>query len=376
MGLSGKLQTMPLADILQWLLTARKTGTLAVRGARYTKKLYMREGRIISSSSDDPTEQLGHFLLSHGKITEAELKKGLETQARTHVLLGKILLMVGAIKEEELKKLLSLKAEQTLFSLFLLNDAHFDFSDGELPEELFVPINLDVQDVLLKGLSMVDELRHIRHSFGSPATILGRTAKPLPAGFPPARSQAKAVLSLVDGKRSVAHICLALHASEFQVSRVMLHFIEQGYLQILKKADPEPGEGIPADRPFQSADTLISNGKERLAVGDFEAAVELLHQAMAASPRDEEVKKLYDTACKHFRDMAYRDLLPPNKIPVLVREVKDLTNENLTPEEAFLVSRINGTWDLKSIIDISPLSEVDVLRIMKRLNDRKIIQLR
>jgi hypothetical protein len=41
----------------------------------------------------------------------------------------------------------------------------------------------------------------------------------------------------------------------------------------------------------------------------------------------------------------------------------------------FLLSRINGTWDLKSIIDISPLSEVDALRLMKRLLDRGLIDI-
>ena len=51
MGLSGTLHTMPLTDLLQWLGSARRTGTLAVRGARHTKKLYIKEGRIISSAS-------------------------------------------------------------------------------------------------------------------------------------------------------------------------------------------------------------------------------------------------------------------------------------------------------------------------------------
>src|SRR5678809_1530111 len=63
LSLSGTLYTMPLTDLLQWLDSARKTGTLAVRGARHTKRIYLKEGRIISSSSDDPTEQLGQFLL-------------------------------------------------------------------------------------------------------------------------------------------------------------------------------------------------------------------------------------------------------------------------------------------------------------------------
>src|SRR5688572_12076495 len=80
-ALSGTLSTFPLSDLLQWLGTAGKTGTLRVRGDRYTKTVYLKEGRIVSSASDDPTQQLGQFLLSHGRISEEDLRKGLETQS-------------------------------------------------------------------------------------------------------------------------------------------------------------------------------------------------------------------------------------------------------------------------------------------------------
>jgi hypothetical protein len=367
---------MPLVDLLQWLGTARKTGTLAVRGARYTKRIYVKEGRIISSASDDPTEQLGQFLLSQGRITEEDLRRGLETQARTHVLLGKILLTVGAVKEDELRRLLVMKAEETIFSLFIWTDAHFDFADGELPKELFIPISLDVQDVLLKGLTVVDELRHIRSRFGSSRSVLRPTAVPLPKGFPPQRSAASAILCLLDGKRSIADICLALHASEFTVTKLLFHLLEKGFVEIYQLVPAEAGDGGTSDRPFLSADLLIMNGKERLDARDYEAAVDLLGQAVAAAPRDLEIKKMYDEACSEFREQAYRDHLPPNRIPTLLRPLDELTGEKLTPEEGFLISRINGAWDLKSIIDISPLGEVEALRIMKKLKDRRLIELR
>lgn len=376
MGLSGTLHTMPLADLMQWLSSATKTGTLLVRGVRYTKRIYLKQGRIISSSSDDPTEQLGQFLLSRGHITEEQLRKGLDTQAKTHVLLGKILLMVGAFSEDQLKRLLVMKAEETIFSLFLLADAHFEFRDEELPTDLFVPISLDVQDVLLKGLTMIDELRHIRSEFGSTLSILGRTSTPVPDGYPPDRSLARTVLSLVDGRRSIADICLTLHSSEFTIYQTLYQFFEQGYVGLVEKKKADQNSAGPADRPFVSPDALVQQGRSRLTEGQFDEAVDLLQQAVTASPRDLKIKELYDYACAQFREQAYRELLPASSIPVLVRAMNQLTNERLTPEEVFLISRVNGAWDLKSIIDISPLGEVEALRIVKRLKDRGILQLK
>ncbi|HKY33229.1 MAG TPA: DUF4388 domain-containing protein [Candidatus Polarisedimenticolia bacterium] len=375
MGLSGTLSTFPLTDLLQWMGSARKTGTLAVRGERYTKKVFLKEGRIISSASDDPTEQLGQFLLSHGRISEEDLRKGLETQARTKVLLGKILLMIGRIEEPELRRLLVMKAEETIFSLFLWSDAHFEFADGELPDQVFVPIGLDVQDVLLKGVTIVDELRNVRRAFGSMATVLARTSKPVPPGQPPDRSIDRSVLSLVDGRRSIADICLALHASEFTVGRLLIGFLDRGYVAVSRREEARgPGRRTP-DRPFVSPHALVARARERLARGDHDQALDLLHEALAVSPRDLEIKKLYDEAAEAFREDAYAHHLPPAKIPRLASALKDLTAEKLTPQEMFLISRMNGTWDLKSIIDISPIGEVEALRLMKKLVERRLIEL-
>ena len=73
--------------------------------------------------------------------------------------------------------------------------------------------------------------------------------------------------------------------------------------------------------------------------------------------------------------MVYESELPPDKTPSVVRDLDELKDENLTPEEVFLLSRIDGSWDLKSIVSISPLGEVDVLLLMKRLKERGIIEM-
>ena len=66
--------------------------------------------------------------------------------------------------------------------------------------------------------------------------------------------------------------------------------------------------------------------------------------------------------------------ISPASIPLLARPLEQLAGEKLSSEESFLVTRINGQWDLKSILTITPLREVDALRMIKRLMDRKIVR--
>ena len=63
-------------------------------------------------------------------------------------------------------------------------------------------------------------------------------------------------------------------------------------------------------------------------------------------------------------------------MPYFVIPESTLPRYNLSHEEGFVASRINGTWDLKSIVMLSPLREIEVLRIVDRLLKMGLIALR
>jgi len=63
MSLRGDLRTMPLPDVLQWVATGRKTGTLHLERRSVQKRIILKDGYIFSSWSNDPRESLGQFLI-------------------------------------------------------------------------------------------------------------------------------------------------------------------------------------------------------------------------------------------------------------------------------------------------------------------------
>ncbi len=95
MSVSGNLKTMDLAELLQWVALGRKTGSLAFVQNKTKNYIYFQNGRIISSRSNEPMRQLGHYLLFQGKITETQLKRALEIQQQSRMVLGKILIQEG-----------------------------------------------------------------------------------------------------------------------------------------------------------------------------------------------------------------------------------------------------------------------------------------
>ena len=114
MGVSGNLKTMLPGDLLQWLSLGQKTGTLVVARQAVEKKIFFKQGRVISSATNDPREYLGQFLMSHGFLTEEELRKAMEVQQQSGILLGKILVTIVLITEQDLQRLMRIKAEEEI----------------------------------------------------------------------------------------------------------------------------------------------------------------------------------------------------------------------------------------------------------------------
>lgn len=65
--------------------------------------------------------------------------------------------------------------------------------------------------------------------------------------------------------------------------------------------------------------------------------------------------------------------IAPSAVPKLIKPMEELMTWSFTPNEAFIVSRINGLWDVRSIAKISPFPEIEVLRVFQRLHAGGVI---
>jgi hypothetical protein len=374
--LTGNLATMSLPDLLQWADRSRKTGALALQRDQLVKRILFRDGAIVGSSSNDPRDHLGQALLSEGAITEAQLKEAIEAQQRTGSMLGMVLVRQGGVTEARVATTLRQKAEETVYSLFLWDDADFEFTDGERPPEDQVLISIAVEGVLLEGLRRYDTSRRIREVLPHNRLILARGGRALGREIAD-RAFPRRVFNLIDGRRSIADIILEAHASEFNVSQVLFALVQRGHALIAGEAAAErTGLADTAGSGQAGAsEDLLARARERLGQGDAEGALEILDSARKEGLRSPALQALTEEAERDFVEQAYRSDLPPGKVPILKRSIELLFDESLRPEEVFLVGRVNGTWDLRSILSISPLREVDALRALKRLCEREVIEL-
>jgi hypothetical protein len=114
---------------------------------------------------------------------------------------------------------------------------------------------------------------------------------------------------------------------------------------------------------------------ERSLSDDPDSALSMIQKALEIEPKNAEAQQLLPEAEERLIKQIYEHSLSPTSVPVLLISPSDLTTQSLDPQEGFILSRINGEWDIQSILSICPFREADCLRMMKRLLDRGVIGL-
>jgi hypothetical protein len=63
-------------------------------------------------------------------------------------------------------------------------------------------------------------------------------------------------------------------------------------------------------------------------------------------------------------------------VPHLVVDHKAVRSQRLEPLEGFILSRVNGTWTVKSILKLCPVDEKHALNCLENLAARGLVHFR
>ncbi len=235
--LAGDLAEMQPSDLLNFLHQGRRTGVLLTRSDSVERGIAMTDGNVAWACSTSPGERLGELLCRTGLAARARVQAALGEQAGTHGQhrrIGQILVEKRVIGPDELWSGLRHQTVEIFLGLLVAQAGSFVFLRGLDRGRLPAVLNLDTQGLLLDGLRRLDEMELYRTTIPTSDVFLRKTAKKVPANDDELSSQARQILELADGKRSIADLAAITAFGEFEVTKAAYKLIDLGYAEAVR----------------------------------------------------------------------------------------------------------------------------------------------
>jgi hypothetical protein len=271
-------------------------------------------------------------------------------------------LTAGAIAEPALRVLEEERVRDSLAEVVSWSEGGFEFTPGEARADL--PVRVAIDDALPFALSEAPRRREIRRVLPSDAVRLWVADRDKVPGD---RPDLAAVLARAAEGLSVDQIASEAR-SRFEALDAIAQLVEAGALRL----DRRTRRREQPDSQLEPA-ALAQAARGRAVGGDRVGALELARRAVRGAPERDELRTLYHSLERALLAELSRDLLGQFRVPRILEE--DPGGLDLDEVERRVVARIDGHWDLLSLLQVIPLGEVEILMACKRLAARGIISL-
>jgi hypothetical protein len=179
------------------------------------------------------------------------------------------------------------------------------------------------------------------------------------------------LLELARDGRTLAGIALEMRRSEFDAAATAFDLYQRGLLAVARVEEMPPAGDTNA-----LVKDLLELAAQRLEKKRFDKALEAYEQVLAVDRLNQHAKKgLVSVVEARTRERALR-AVNLDQVPVLKLDLKALTTMDLDAQEGFVVSRVNGEWDVRSILKLCPMTEEDALGIFVHLLARGVIEMK
>jgi hypothetical protein len=221
--------------------------------------------------------------------------------------------------------------------------------------------------VLEEGRHRRELWQQLRKRFPSSEVTLRLTGDPVNVSDPTERQ----ILELAAWGRTLAAISLETRRSEYETTLLLAGLADRGLLAVDRVE-----AGAPEADPVGIITMLLAGAAMRLKEGRFDAALEAYERVLALDRINQAAKKGLVAVNQARQQAKVARKVPLDKVPVLRLTAVMLSQKQFDPQEGFVLSRVNGQWDVRSLLKVCPLPEDEALAILASLLERNVIELR
>lgn len=264
--LVGTLDALSVAEVLGFVASSLRSGTLTVHGPTARRRVVFSEGQIVFAASTELAERLGPVMLRHGMLTPAQLDWA-EPKVHATAKLGKVLMDAGILTAAQLYRGMQLQVKEILFGAFVEADGEFALVDeGANPELNTVRLLERTRDLILEGMSRADEMAQLRAQY-EPTGVPKRKDGPAPTV-----AEQLAVWQKVDGRLALRDVIRGTRLGEHTALKALKDLVAAGRIQPPPPRAPKapaskPSAGRPQGEVGAVPQLKAAAEKIRLAIG-------------------------------------------------------------------------------------------------------------
>jgi hypothetical protein len=254
-ALSGNLNEFSVLETLQVVALQQKTGTLRIRSGKTEYGLHFRDGKLIGCQPESPNEPDAFLdtLLGLGQLGRDEERRIRMHAAERGVDLWRQIVESVKLEEETLEETRALVLQGVLDRVLLWNKGRFEFESGPVPPISGPPWN--VETAMLESMRRLDESADLKTGGFPLSTVPELLEDPGESDFeaenPVPASLERALLSRIDGRRSLGDLVDNLRVAEYDILTAIRDLRDRGVVRMESKSHGASVAQILIEQPLR-----------------------------------------------------------------------------------------------------------------------------
>jgi hypothetical protein len=239
MALKGNLRDFSIAQLLNLISLARKTGTLRVERDGERAHLAFREGKLVYATMDGDNGQLAVALRRSGLITE-EQARTIKSRAgkRSDKELGLLLVNAGYVSQDDILKSMRSYVLNNVYPLFTWTEGSFQFESGPPTDDGIIAVPIDLENVIMQGSRRLEQWERLQEELPDLDISLKFADRPR-ASLRDINLNVEEwrVISFINPRNTIRQIAQYNNMSDFRIRKIVYGLLQAGLVELVR---PEP----------------------------------------------------------------------------------------------------------------------------------------
>ena len=257
MALRGNLRDFTVAQLLNLINLAHKTGTLVIEGPNEIARVAFRDGKLAFAQVGQEDNRLASILHRSNRLTTGQLR-AIQVRAAqvTDKELGLLLINAGYMSQDDILNALQSYFNDVVRKLFTWVEGFFRFENDVLPPDDRIVVRLDLENLIIEGARQLREWEQLQDEIPSLDMALKFTERP---GTNIQKMNLSVeewrVVSFINPRNTIQQIGTAAKMSDIEIRRIVYGLLQAGLVEVLRAEGAPPPKSAERSRPAIPAES-------------------------------------------------------------------------------------------------------------------------